>query len=296
MNLRHLEVFHAIMRTGSVTGAARHLNVTQPAVSAVLKHFESQLKIRLFRRVGGRLQPTPEAEAIFPDVAEIHGRIDAVGRLIDDLALGRMGTLTIASSLTITNGVLAKAVASFVESRPEVRVALLSTTAPQVVERVVNREVELGIAYDPVTHPEVDTESLVRHSIACVMRADHPLAKQESVDIRDIEPHRLITYSSRGVLRSIIDRALRRAGVTPRSTIEVNLSLTALVLAHHGAGVALVDPFMLSFIPLEGLIARPLTPRIELNAVMIRAKSAQRSAVMGKFVAHLKEEVRAIKA
>ena len=43
MNLRHMEVFHAIMRTGSVTGAARALNVTQPAVSAVLKHCESQL-------------------------------------------------------------------------------------------------------------------------------------------------------------------------------------------------------------------------------------------------------------
>ena len=296
MNLRHLEVFHAIMRTGSVTGAARQLNVTQPAVSAVLKHFESRMKIKLFRRVGGRLQPTPEAEAIFPDVAEIHGRIDAVERFIDDLALGRMGTLTIASSLTITNGVLAGAVARFIETRPEVRVALMSTTAPQVVERVVNREVELGIAYEPVNHPEVDTESLMRHSIACVMREDHALAERDSVDIRDLEPHRLITYSSRGVLRSIIDRALRRGGVTPRSTVEVNLSLTALVLAHHGAGIALVDPYMLSVIPLQGMIARPLTPRIELNAVLIRARSAQRSAVMGKFVAHLKEEVRAIDA
>src|SRR5271168_4150847 len=48
MNLRHMEVFHAIMRTGSVTGAARALNVTQPAVSAVLKHCETQLKMKLF--------------------------------------------------------------------------------------------------------------------------------------------------------------------------------------------------------------------------------------------------------
>src|SRR5690349_9832534 len=112
MNLRQLEVFYAIMRTGSVTAAARHLNVTQPAVSAVLKHFEAQSKIRLFRRVGGRLQPTPEAEAIFPDVAEIHGRLDAVDRFMSDLALGRVGTLTLASSLTIANGVVAKCVAS----------------------------------------------------------------------------------------------------------------------------------------------------------------------------------------
>jgi DNA-binding transcriptional LysR family regulator len=44
LNLRHIEIFHAIMRTGSVTTAAQALSVSQPAVSAVLKHFESRRK------------------------------------------------------------------------------------------------------------------------------------------------------------------------------------------------------------------------------------------------------------
>ena len=74
MNLRHLEVFHAIMQAGSVTGAAHLLNVTQPAVSNVLRHAEQQMKFRLFERVAGRLQPTPEARDLFPDVQEIFGR------------------------------------------------------------------------------------------------------------------------------------------------------------------------------------------------------------------------------
>jgi len=51
------------MRTGSVTAAARMLNVTQPAVSAMLKHLESRLAMKLFERSGGRLLPTPEAQA-----------------------------------------------------------------------------------------------------------------------------------------------------------------------------------------------------------------------------------------
>jgi DNA-binding transcriptional LysR family regulator len=111
MNLRHMEVFHAIMRTGSVTGAARSLNVTQPAVSAVLKHCESQLKMKLFTRVSGRLQPTAEARAIFPEIAAIFGRVEAVNSLTQDLVGGRLGTLSIAASFPIANGYLAKAVA-----------------------------------------------------------------------------------------------------------------------------------------------------------------------------------------
>ncbi|MGB9173923.1 MAG: LysR family transcriptional regulator, partial [Bradyrhizobium sp.] len=114
MNLRHMEVFHAIMRTGSVTGAARALNVTQPAVSAVLKHCESQLKMKLFARVSGRLQPTAEARAIFPEIAAIFGRVEAVNALTQDLVGGRLGTLSVAAAVPIANGYLAKAVATFI--------------------------------------------------------------------------------------------------------------------------------------------------------------------------------------
>ena len=61
VNLRHVEVFYAIMRAGTLTEAARALNVSQPAVSAALKQLERQLNMRLFDRVGGRLRATPEA-------------------------------------------------------------------------------------------------------------------------------------------------------------------------------------------------------------------------------------------
>src|SRR6202166_2684388 len=179
MNLRHMEVFHAIMRTGSVTSAARSLNVTQPAVSAVLKHCESQLNMKLFTRVSGRLQPTPEAKAIFPEIAAIFGRVEAVNLLTQDLVGGRLGTLSIAASFPIANGYLAKAVATFIAARPNVRVALQSLTSPLVLDRVINREVELGIAYEPVVRSEVETRVLMHAGIACVMAADHPLARRK---------------------------------------------------------------------------------------------------------------------
>lgn len=292
INLRHLEVFYAIMRTGSVTGAARQLNVSQPAVSAVLKHCEARMKIKLFNRTGGRLQPTPEAKAIFPDIADIYDRLDAVERLMQDMAGGHLGTLSVAASLQHAVGYVAKAIATFSVQQPNVRIALLSMTSPQVVERVINREVELGIAYEPVTNPEVETETLVRSSVACVMREDHPLAKQKVINVRELKKHAVISYLSRGMLRSVVDRALQDAGVSNCVNVRVNLSLTAVMLAHHGAGVALVDPFMSSSLPLQGLVSRPLRPGIELNSLLVRAKSSPQSLVMENFVSHLKNTVR----
>jgi DNA-binding transcriptional LysR family regulator len=296
MNLRHMEVFNAIMRTGSVTGAARALNVTQPAVSAVLKHCESQLNMKLFTRVSGRLQPTPEAKAIFPEIAAIFGRVDGVNALTQDLAGGRLGTVSIAAAFPIANGYLAKAVATFIADRPKVRVALQSLTSPQVLGSVVNREVELGIAYEPVVSSEVETKVLMRAGIACVMRSDHPLARRKEVAVRDLERYSIITYLPQALFRRYVDRALSAAGIVPNITAQVGLSLTGIMLARHGAGIALVEPFLVASMGLPGLVARPLKPRIEVKTLMIRHKSAPHSKIMNEFVSHLGREVAAEQA
>lgn len=287
MNLRHMEVFNAIMRTGSVTGAARALNVTQPAVSAVLKHCESQLNMKLFTRVSGRLQPTAEAKAIFPDIAAIFGRVDAVNALTQDLAGGRLGTLSIAAAFPIANGYLAKAVATFIADQPKVRVALQSLTSPQVLDRVINREVELGIAYEPVVSSEVETKVLMRAGIACVMRSDHPLARRKEVAVHDLERYSIITYLPQALFRRYVDRALSAAGIVPNITAQVGLSLTGIMLARYGAGIALVEPFLVASMGLPGLVARPLKPRIEVKTLLIKHKSAPHSKVMAEFVGHL---------
>ena len=57
MRLRHIEVFHAIMQAGTITGAAQLLHISQPAVTKVLQHCELKLGIPLFNRVRGKLYP-----------------------------------------------------------------------------------------------------------------------------------------------------------------------------------------------------------------------------------------------
>lgn len=288
MNLRQLEVFHAIMRTGSVTGAARLLNVTQPSVSTVLKHCESQLRFRLFHRVGGRLQPTPEAEAILPDIEAIFVRLGAVERLMQDLAGGWLGTLSVAGAFPIANGYLAKAVAGFLAKRPNVRVALESLTSPQVVERVGARVVQLGIVHEPMSSAAVEAEPLVRGCIACVLPIAHPLARQETIAVHDLADQPIVTYTPQNLFRVHVDRALEAAGIEPRIMAQVTVSLTGIMLARHGTGLALVEPSMLEAMPFAGLVARPLSPAITFDTLLLRPRGIPRSALSEQFVLHLR--------
>ncbi|MGJ7609675.1 MULTISPECIES: LysR family transcriptional regulator [unclassified Variovorax] len=288
INLKHIEVFHAIMRTGSVTGAARMLNVTQPAISSVLKHLESRLRMKLFDRTGGRLQPTPEAHALMPDVAGIFGRLEAIERLTQDLAGGRLGTLSIAASSPIANGRLARLVADLLAERPGTQISLQALASPLVLDRVANREAEIGIAYAPVMHPEVSAEVLGHNEIGCVMRSDHPLASRAEVHVRELADHPLITYLPQALMRPYIDRAFHEAGVLPNIAVQVGLSITGMALAYQGAGVALVELELLDALPLPGLVARPLLPRIELETLLLLHKTAPRSRMLEHFLAQLR--------
>ncbi|MBC7077924.1 MAG: LysR family transcriptional regulator, partial [Synergistales bacterium] len=68
MNLRQIEIFRAVMITGSISGASKLLFVSQPAVSRLLSHTELRMGLKLFERVKGRLYSTPEARSLFKEV------------------------------------------------------------------------------------------------------------------------------------------------------------------------------------------------------------------------------------
>lgn len=288
MNLRQMEVFHAIMRCGSVTAAARQLNVSQPAVSATLRHCEARLGMRLFRRAGSRLQPTPEARAIYPEVAAIFDRVEAVGRMTRDMMGGRQGSITVAGTFPVTHSYLARAVAAFLRDRPEVHVTLQSLTQPLLIDRVVNREVELGITYAPVSDPALVTEPLFRSEFACVMPDTHPLAALREVRPADLAGHDLITFAPQMVQRALIDEVLGADGPAPEVRVRVSTSFTAIMLAHAGVGVAIIDPLLLETLPVPGLTCRRLRPSRPTQMLLVHARDAPLSQTMEHFVRSLR--------
>ena len=78
MRLRHIEVFHAIMQVGTISGAAQVLHISQPAVTKVLQHAELQLGMPLFERVRGKLYPKPEAHRLFAETEKLNRDLQGI--------------------------------------------------------------------------------------------------------------------------------------------------------------------------------------------------------------------------
>ena len=278
MNLRQLEVFHAIMSTGSVTAAAQALHVSQPAISAVLKHTEQRLNFKLFERVGGRLHPTPEAAALLPDVQEIFGRVDTLGRMVQEMRDGITGRLVIATSPTLVNAFLPRAVAHFRARRPAVTLAIRSLPTPLAVERVARREVDMGVVYGPVDDAGVDVEELLISEIACVVPVGHALAQRDAVDAADLAGQPVISLGASTRLGQAIDARCRDSGQEPPFVaIEASSSLTACLMVAEGAGIALVDRTTALARTFGELVFLPFRPEIAVPIQLIYPRQRPRS-------------------
>ena len=278
MTLRQLETIYAIMRAGSITAAARNLHVTQPAISAVLKHTEQQLKMKLFERIGGRLHPTPEALSLLPDLEEIFGRIDTVSRMVQELHDGRTGKLVIATSPTLVNALLPQAVAALRKSSPKVQVIVDSLPTPLAIARVSRREADMGIDYAPVADSALDAEDLLTTEMTCAVPAAHPLARKKEIRAADLAGESVIATGPTTRLGMLIEDACRSAGETPPVIgIAASSSLTACMMVSRGAGLALVDSSIERCGKFDDLVFLPFRPRIDILIQLIFPRDRPRS-------------------
>lgn len=288
MTLRQLEVLYAIMKWGSITAAARSLHVTQPAISAVLKHAEQQLRMKLFERIAGKLVATPEACALLPDLEAIFGRIETVGRVIEDLRDGRTGNLVIATSATLINALVPPAVAALSRASPGLNITIHTLTTPMAIARIAQREADIALVYAPVNDAAVIGEDLLTTEMAVAVPRDHRLAGQTSIGVADFGSETIIATGPRTRLGALIEDVCHAQGQKPpRIGIEASSSLTACIMASCGAGIALVDPTIALCGKFGELAFIPFAPAARVRIQLVYPRERPRSRACERFAAWL---------
>jgi DNA-binding transcriptional LysR family regulator len=271
MNLRQMQVFHAIMVHGSVTEAARALDVAQPTVSAVLKHAEQTLGVRLFARVGGRLVPTPEADLLFPAVGQVYEQLDRIELFARDLRVGGSGRLALIGNPTLVSNLLPPAIARFRAAFPMARIRLQTAVSSlQMADSIARREFDLGFAYGPNQDLHSGTEVIGHSRIAIALPRSHRLAAQEKLAPAELAAEPLISFGSGSPIRLIAEGIFADAGCTLRPVIEASSSIAACALARQGAGLAIVDPLVSREVNSPELVLVPLDTdrRVEYRLIL----------------------------
>lgn len=273
MNARQLEIFRAIMRDGSVTAAANSLAVSQPAVSKVLHHLESQLGYKLFERIGGRLVPTMEAHLLYEDADRVFREIEVLKNLARTIGERKIGLLRIGASPPITYSVLPQALLKFRQAHPTVKVHLHALPKKEITEQLLIGDIDLTVTLSTIQAPTVRSEVLAGVRVMAVMRDTDPLADKTEVTPHDLVGRPLISYGNRADVSPMLDEAFDRFGLVRDVSIEISSSVGAVPLVSGGLGIALVDG-LVRWSGFQGLVARPFSPAVMMN-VAISTNSAR---------------------
>ena len=271
MRLKHIEVFNAIMLTGTVSAAARLLHVTQPAVTQTLQHAELQLGFALFTRQRRRLVPTREAQALYPEVQHLMSQLESVRRMAQALRSDSESGLRILIVPSLAVRALPDALEAFRRLHPDMPVSIRVQHSREIAQAIALQEGDVGIVYGSAPHPAVHDEPVAVGRLVCVSRVGTPGADRRStVALEEVMRSPFIRIDERDPIGTMLAEQWSRLGKAPRADITVQTHHLAMVLAEQGFGPAIVDSFTAQAARSATLHVRTVLPEVpvEIRALL----------------------------
>jgi DNA-binding transcriptional LysR family regulator len=293
MRLRHIEVFHAIMRTGSLSKAAELLCVSQPAVSKVLAHAERSAGLKLFSRAHGRLQPTREAELLFAETQKLQSNLESIRDLARNLALRPEGLLRIGCLPSLGTSLIPLAVQTFRASYPEVSLKIQTRHTAELLNALLTRELDLGVALNPPARPGIAAVEIARTAVVCVAPPDDPSPSDVPLALRDCFEGDWISIGNVDPLGEAIGNLLEAEGVDDRlAAVEAQTWHVARALAARGVGRVLLDELTARSAG-EPVAIRRVEPALTVGVFAVWREGGMDSQAGNAFVDVLRERLAA---
>lgn len=291
LKLRHLEVFNALMEAGSVSHAAKRLNVTQPAVSVALSNLEKELGFRLFHRSKGYFAPTVEAQLLHADTEQGLLALSRIERRAQELRSGVVGGVTVASNGAAAINLLPWLIAEFQRENPSVSIDLKVRSGRQIANWVSSRQVDIGLIDAPAPVAGLETE-VFRQPCVCNLLADDPLAAEEVIRPPMLAGRSVIAILGDHPIDRHLDGLFAESDTLVKRRVSCSYFAVARNLVRAGAGVALVDSINGKADLADGVVWRPFAPRIEFELAMITARDVEMHSAAKLFHERLRERLR----
>ena len=266
MNLRHIEVFRALMTKGSVSAAAQFLNVSQPGVSRLIRNLEDRSSVRLFNRVKGRLEPTPEARILHEEVERAFVRLERVRSLMVRLSAHQSGVVRVVAAPTLAHTLVLDRLLSIQQKRPNLQISVDYARFSGIARGLETGDFDFGIVIGEGVAPEFQHRRIASLQFGLAVPSGHRLSAHKEVTIDDLAGEKILTYR-RG---SPLYQALVRRGMKPlfdSSTVEVGSSLIACGAVDRGFGLAIVDIETARRGRFDNVIVIALKPQFEVPVV-----------------------------
>ncbi|WP_428523377.1 LysR family transcriptional regulator [Roseibium sp.] len=300
LSLRQLTTFREVMRTGSISQAARAVGRTQPAVSTMMSTLEDQLGIALFVRRQGKLSPTPEAHFFLEECEDILGRVERTERTLERIGSLRAGKLRVACHPAASSTFLPRLMTQFMKDKEDLEVSLIMRSSGMIEDLIASQQFDVGFAETPQPRASIRQIDYDLECV-CILPAGDPLAALEVVTPDDLDGRPMAVLFDEHGTAAQTEAAFRDAGRHLNKRLELRTFLPGLQFVAAGVCTMVCDMITayshLMQIP-EGdrLVIRRFRPRVSNSVSILTPAFATQSIVGQAFIADIHTAVEEMQA
>ena len=244
MTIRNLRIFIAVSQEENITHAAERLNITQPTVTRAIQELESYYGIRLFERMKGRLRITETGREFYSRAIHIVDSFDEMEKVMKDY--DRSGVLRVGASITLGNILLPRAMASFSEKNPQVKVKAMVSNGARLQQALLDNRIDFALIEGGEIDPLLVKEKIREDRLIPIIppRDD---SKGTEIPFRELMASPVLIRERGSASRTCLDLIFALHGIAPEPDMESASNSALIEAVHMGLGI--------SFLP-EDLVRR----------------------------------------
>jgi DNA-binding transcriptional LysR family regulator len=219
LNLQHLWAFHAVAADGSISRAARRLQLSQPTLSQQIRTLELRHKVSLFEGRKPPLRLTRAGEDLFALTRRLFAVVQEVETFFDAASDGLAGALRLGSD---SPTYAARLAAGFAERTPGGLIKVRIGNADEVVAWLTDGGIDAAISSDPPASSAFHYQPLYRDQLVAAFPIEVASLAPEPCTLSDCASYTLLLREPASRTRRATERMLDAAGVSPRSRIELH--------------------------------------------------------------------------
>lgn len=243
LDVNRLRVFRAVVASGSVQAAARHLGYTPSTISQHITALQRETGLTLFEKAGRGIVPTATGRLLATESEELMGNLARLTGMVDDLRSGHTGGLEIASFSSAAQEWVPGVVRRLREEYPGL-VIDLALNESAVQQQGLRADIDIRVEDPEVEVPETPGRCrrvLAEEPYVCIVPRDHALAGLREIGLVDLDAEAWIRDDrAESMCTQIINRAAAAAGVTPNYVARSDDHHTAMAFVAAGVGVCVL--------------------------------------------------------
>jgi len=194
MELRQLQLFLAAAEEGSITGAAKRMHLTQPALSRQIKSLEEELGVELFTRGAHSVTLTPAGSVLLEEGGKLLERAERVVKQVRASAEGE--PLRVGYAPSLAGPLLGLALERFSQLHPRARVQLFDLSSTEMRDGLAQGKIDVAVTVPWEGDAQAVQWTPVRlHGMRLAVPVSHPFAKKKKVALSDLDGQRLLLFS-----------------------------------------------------------------------------------------------------